>query len=92
MASDRTLDAANSNTNIHLPDLESNGNVPSNMAYFQGSEATSARFLPAVALKDMRIDVNEENDNLDEATNINKLAFKRDPRVAKGPYYTTQVE
>ena len=30
----------------------------------------------------------ENDDNLD----INKLAFKRDPPVARGPYFSTQVE
>ena len=35
---------------------------------------------------------NDTGSENDRSANINRLAFKRDPPVARGPYYSTQVE
>lgn len=63
-----------------------NDNVPSKAMAVEGPDISFEDMPPPSPKGDSTYDVAEI------ITNINQLAFKRDPPVAKGPYYSTKVE
>lgn len=73
-------------------DVEPARNLPSRPSLIKDAGATLPRNVPTDASSDARQESGLANGTLNGVPDIDKLAFKRDPPVARGPYYSTQVE
>jgi hypothetical protein len=85
---------ARGHTKFELPssadDVEAASNPPSNTSSISGVDP--AQNVPVAVSSDAEKDPGPANGNSNGILHIDKLAFKREPRVARGPYYSTQVE
>jgi hypothetical protein len=77
------------NLEIAPADLEAGLKPPSDPASITGGDARNVQFALS---SDPEKDTGPANGKTKAGLNINSLPFKRDPPVARGPYYTTQVE
>jgi hypothetical protein len=83
---------AHANLNIPLKDLEAASNPPSNTTSISDVDIPSPQNAPFAMSSEARENAGPTNGNVLEVPDIDKLAFKRDPPVARGPIYTTQIE
>lgn len=71
-------------------DVEAANNPPSNASSISGADPSPN--VPVAVSSDAEKVSCPSNGNSNGVLHIDKLAFKREPRVARGPYYSTQVE
>ena len=84
--------AAHANLDIPPTDLEAASKPPSNTTSISDVDIPSPQNAPLAMSSEARENAVPTNGNVLGVPDIDKLAFKRDPPVARGPYYTTQVE